>query len=78
MSEISDANDRASDEEERFRREALLRAHRVARPTHPDFDGVHCLECAEELSKFRLGMFALRCVDCQELFERPRRMYKGM
>ena len=32
---------------------------------HPDFDGVHCVECDCPIPAARLSMQKIRCVDCQ-------------
>lgn len=40
--------------------------------SHPDFDGVHCVEddCGVVIPKLRLDMGRVRCVDCQALLEK--------
>lgn len=46
------------------------RAREMNRPeTHPDFDGVHCVDCDDPLSTLRLSMCRVRCVHCQEMVE---------
>ncbi len=34
--------------------------------THPDFDGVHCIECGIVIPEGRIKLKKMRCVDCQE------------
>ena len=33
---------------------------------HPDFDGLHCVDCEEEIPPLRLTQWRVRCVPCQE------------
>ena len=42
--------------------------------SHPDFDGVHCVEpdCEIEIPTARLALGKVRCVDCQELLEKGK------
>lgn len=34
---------------------------------HPDFDGVHCIDCEIDIPQLRLNMGADRCTECQEM-----------
>jgi RNA polymerase-binding transcription factor DksA len=43
---------------------------KTAPQAHPDFDGEHCLECAEPIPLARLELGRILCVDCQTLKER--------
>jgi len=36
---------------------------------HPDFDGVTCVECGDDIPHERLAMSKVRCTSCQELIE---------
>ena len=49
-----------------------LRVREMNKPIfHPDFDGLHCVECDIEIPAKRLASTrCVRCVDCQELFEK--------
>lgn len=38
--------------------------------SHPDFDGVHCVDCDEELPKERLDSGRVRCTTCQSDIEK--------
>lgn len=51
--------------------EITRRIREMNRPqTHPDFDGVHCIDCDIEIPPRRLAITGcIRCVDCQELVE---------
>lgn len=33
---------------------------------HPDFDGIHCVECGVVIPEGRIKLKKIRCVDCQE------------
>lgn len=37
--------------------------------THPDFDGVHCVDCDVDIPAGRLALHKVRCVDCQSALE---------
>lgn len=50
---------------------------RLAPEKHPDFDGETCIECGEDIPKQRLAMGRIRCVHCQEIIERNKRLYLG-
>lgn len=43
---------------------------RSAPETHPDFDGVHCVDMGEEIPPERLALGKVRCIDCQRVLER--------
>jgi len=49
---------------------AVKSAVAKARPEyHPDFDGVHCIECDEEIPEARLKLQKIRCIHCQSEIE---------
>lgn len=51
--------------------EYLTKERRFKPEYHPDFDGVHCVECfVNELPKERLEQKRIRCVECQTLLEK--------
>ena len=61
--------------EETARAEAEREAHVACAPqTHPNFDGVHCVEadCGDEIPAGRLSLGRVRCRECQERIERRR------
>lgn len=42
-----------------------------------DFDGTHCIECAEPLHYVRISMGRIRCVSCQEDYDQRCRARIG-
>lgn len=40
---------------------------------HPDFDGLHCIDCGIEIPSARLNLGKIHCVECQELIETKRK-----
>jgi len=44
---------------------------------HPDFDGIHCLDCDEPLVKGRLSLGKIRCVECQRILEIKQKQYSS-
>lgn len=42
---------------------------KMAPQKHPNFDGLHCLDCEEDMHPDRLKMGRIRCTDCQEHHE---------
>ena len=45
---------------------------KVLPETHPDFDGLNCVECGNEIASGRLALLKVRCIQCQTLLERSR------
>ena len=41
---------------------------------HPDFDGVHCIDCDEKIPSARLLLSKVRCVDCQNDLEQKKKI----
>jgi DNA-directed RNA polymerase subunit RPC12/RpoP len=37
--------------------------------THPDFDGVHCVDCDVEIPAKRLAWGRVRCTECESRLE---------
>ncbi|WP_303784074.1 TraR/DksA C4-type zinc finger protein [Azovibrio restrictus] len=75
---LADEADRASAIEAAFNADALRDARLKAQPeTHPDFDGKHCVECGEIIPKARLAMGRVRCVECQSVLERHRKLVRA-
>lgn len=51
----------------------LQNARALAAPeSHPDFDGVHCVEptCNVRIATARLKLGRIRCITCQEILEK--------
>lgn len=64
----------ASNTAERIRAEGLASVRaRLAPQSHPDFDGVHCVDCEAKLPRLRLDMGRVRCTDCQDLLDRQQK-----
>lgn len=38
----------------------------LAAQFHPDFDGVHCVECGDDMPAKRLEWKRVRCTSCEE------------
>ena len=36
------------------------------------FDGIHCIDCDDEIPEKRLKIGAYRCIDCQTYFEKHK------
>ena len=73
--EVYDEGDLASALELGFLAQTIARHQEKMKPeTHPDFDGEHCIDCDIEIPEQRLAMHKIRCVDCQELLERKRKL----
>lgn len=49
-------------------RDALKAEH------HPDFDGVNCVSCGDELAPVRIAYKRVRCAACQTEIERQEKM----
>lgn len=76
--ELTDDSDRASAIEAQFNEDALEEARRRTVPeTSPDFDGKHCIECAEKIPAARLKLGKIRCIECQSLKEQKTKFFGG-
>ncbi|MFL2656251.1 MAG: hypothetical protein ACJ0F0_01290 [Burkholderiaceae bacterium] len=74
--ELTDESDRASAIEAQFNEDALEVARRRTAPeTDPDFDGVHCIECAEGIPAARLKLGKIRCIECQTAIEKQGKFF---
>lgn len=59
--------------EQAQRDSAIKLASKSAAPeTHPDFDGIHCVDCDTDIPEGRLKLGKVRCVDCQSHLEKRR------
>jgi RNA polymerase-binding transcription factor DksA len=59
--------------EEMWRESARRKAEQDGRVETPEeFDGVHCVDCEDEIPPQRLRMGKARCVGCQTILERRR------
>lgn len=42
---------------------------------NPDFDGMHCIDCDEEIPEQRLKIVGVqRCIECQTIYEKKKKM----
>lgn len=68
--EVYDEAEVASALESSLLSKALLEhKQKMAPQTHPNFDGLHCVDCEVPIHKDRLKMGRVRCTACQEHFE---------
>ena len=64
---MADLADRAEGVTEMLLQESLHQQLGKSVPErHPDFDGLHCVGCDEEIPPLRLANWRVRCVPCQE------------
>jgi RNA polymerase-binding transcription factor DksA len=74
--EVYDEGDIASALELGFIAQALKKhKEKVAPERHPDFDGVHCIQCWEDIPQVRLDLGKIRCVHCQAALEKTNKLY---
>lgn len=58
--------------------EQSMRAFRLRLKAAPaDFDGTHCVDCAEPVEPERLKLGFWRCIECASLIELRRRQGVG-
>lgn len=70
----SDNLDIAAELQQRLNDAAEARVRQLAAPErHPDFDGIHCVDCGEKVVKERLKLGKVRCVLCQITLEKRNR-----
>jgi hypothetical protein len=72
MERVADVLEMASAEQDRINAEGRAAVDAANRPqTHPDFDGLHCVEedCGVELPPVRLAYKRIRCSTCQQRVE---------
>lgn len=68
--EVYDEAELASALESSMLSKALLdHKQKMAPQKHPNFDGIHCIDCEDDIHPDRLKMGRIRCKDCQEHFE---------
>ncbi len=54
-----------------LRNEGLYNVRAANAPeSHPDFDGVHCVDCTDDIPPERLALRRVRCVLCQGILEK--------
>jgi NAD-dependent SIR2 family protein deacetylase len=74
MSERSDELDMAAELQEQANVDALARVRTQLTQTHPDFNGVDCIDCGETLPAVRIAYKRVRCTTCQCEVERQEKM----
>ena len=71
---MPDLADNADSVVELWTADAERRARGKSAPeSHPEFDGLNCVDCCEEIPSARLAMGKVRCVECQHDLEVGRR-----
>lgn len=70
---ISDESDRASKIELENTQECVDKVLASIERPPSDFDGIHCIECDQEIPQARLATGAFRDIYCQELIELRRK-----
>lgn len=66
----ADNLDRASELEEIQRQAAIQATQRRLSTVPPDFDGLNCVDCEEEIEEGRLAIGKYTCFHCQTKRER--------
>lgn len=74
----ADELEMANQREEEERAQGRARVTEALRPVeHPDFDGIHCVDCGDELPGVRLAYKWVRCAICQAEIERRLKLRGG-
>lgn len=59
-----------------MRDDGVWRVRKALEPEHdPDFDGLHCISCGNEIPEERLKLGRIRCVECQRVKEFTEKMH---
>lgn len=67
---FSDPLDEANALAESLNESGIAAARRACAPeSHPNFDGLHCVDCEEDIPPQRLAMKRVRCTACQSRLE---------
>lgn len=70
---MTDTADFARDLQAEFNKRGVeMASAAAAAETHPDFDGVHCVDCSLAVHPDRLALGRMRCVCCQIKKEKKR------
>lgn len=71
---MADILDEASEVEQAHKDQAISNTvAKLKHEKHPLFDGVHCLECHDDMPEYRLSIGRIRCVYCQTKIESKRK-----
>jgi RNA polymerase-binding transcription factor DksA len=76
LERVSDVSDMASKVEESNNALALDRILSKIEKAPDDFDGIHCIDCGQEIIQARLNTGAFRDIHCQEVHERKISLYR--
>lgn len=74
---LADIGDQASKLESLAVEEGVKKVLKNIEVPPEDFDGVHCVDCGQEIVKARLDTGAFRDITCQEIFERNRKNHRS-
>ena len=70
MNRSADLIDQASEQEAMFHANNIKAVQDLLEPqSHPDFNGVDCLDCGEVVPDKRLAFGRIRCTSCESLLE---------
>ena len=72
----ADVLDDASELEEQERLGAMAKLVASREPTPPDFDGIHCQDCGEEVEEARREAGRFRCFECQTAHEQRAKLFR--
>lgn len=76
---MPDLADNADPIVELWTADAERRARGKSAPeSHPEFDGLNCVDCAEPIHTARLAMGRVRCTECQSVIEARRNLRGGI
>lgn len=76
MERLADTSDMASKIEEANTNQALDKVLSRIEKAPEDFDGIHCIDCGQEIIPARLKTGAFRDIHCQEVHERKTSLYR--
>jgi RNA polymerase-binding transcription factor DksA len=73
----ADSLDIAAELQDMFNQNGVAAARQAAaQQTDPDFDGKHCIECAEVIPQGRLDLGRINCYSCQDGLEKKKRFFR--
>lgn len=72
-----DEVDQAAILQDNFNKQGIQHsAQQLAPQSHPDFDGVNCVDCGDGMPANRLAMKRIRCTSCQTAIEKSQRHFR--
>ena len=73
---MTDIIDTANAFAARLNDDALDRARGKSAPeTHPDWNGLNCVDCGDEVHRVRLALGKVRCMSCQDVLEKQAKRF---